>query len=136
MACSAYMGIYLREQGGSIIELMRRITAFVVILVGAIGPSLLFAGGEEPSQQPSAQERLNQVLDSEGGTTVYKDRKGNVESTINLPGGEQIITVQPPQGAGINLGPPLQLHNQTLQFPPPPPVPALPPPPDFPQRAR
>jgi hypothetical protein len=92
-------------------ELMRRITAFVVILVGTIGASLLFAGGEAPSQQPSAQERLNQVLDSEGGTTVYKDRKGNVESTINLPGGEQIITVQPPQGAGINLGPPLQLRK-------------------------
>ncbi len=117
-------------------ELMCRITAFVVILVGTIAPSLLFAGGEEPAQQPSAQERLNQVLNSEGGTTIYKDRKGNVESTINLPGGEQIITVQPPQGAGINLGPPLQLHNQTLQFPPQPPVPALPPPPDFPQRAR
>jgi hypothetical protein len=117
-------------------ELMRRITAFVVILVGTIGPSLLHAGEDAPSQQPSAQERLNQVLDSEGGTTVYKDQKGNVESTINLPGGEHIITVQPPQGAGINLGPPLQLHNQTLQFPPQPPVPALPPPPDFPQRAR
>ena len=117
-------------------EFMRRITAFVVILVWTIGPSLSIAGGDAPSQQPSAQERLNQVLDSEGGTTVYKDRKGNVESTINLPGGEQIITVQPPQGAGINLGPPLQLNNQTLRFPPQPPVPALPPPPDFSQRAR
>jgi len=117
-------------------ELMRRITVFVVILAGTIEPSLLLAGGEAPSQQSSAQERLNQVLDSEGGTTVYKDRKGNVESIITLPGGEQIITVQPPQGAGINLGPSLQLHNQTLQFPPTPPVPALPPSPDFPQRAR
>ncbi len=117
-------------------DLMRRISVLVAILVGTIGPSLLLAAGEEPSQQPSAQERLNQVLDSEGGTIVYKDRKGNVESTINLPSGEQIITVQPPQGAGINLGPPLQLNNQTLQFPPQPPVPALPPPPDFPQRAR
>lgn len=117
-------------------KLMRRITAFVVILVGTVGQSLSIAGGEEPSQQPSAQERLNQVLDSEGGTTVYKNRKGNVESTINLPGGEQIITVQPSQGAGINLGPPLQLNNQTLRFSPQPPVPALPPPPDFPQRAR
>jgi hypothetical protein len=115
---------------------MRRITAFVVILMGIIGPTLSIADGEEPSQQPNAQERLNQVLDSEGGTTVYKDRKGTVESTINLPGGEQITTVQPPQGAGINLGPSLQLHNQTLRFPPQPPVPALPPPPDFPQRAR
>ncbi|MGZ8382348.1 MAG: hypothetical protein ACXW4C_11775, partial [Nitrospira sp.] len=117
-------------------ELMRWITAFVVILVGTIGPSLLLAGGETPSQQPSAQERLDQVLDSEGGTRVYKDWKGNVESTITLPGGEHIITVQPPQGAGINLGPPLQLNNQTLRFPSQPPVPALPPPPDFPQRAR
>ncbi len=117
-------------------ELMRRITGLVAILLGTIGPNLLLAGGEEPSQQPSAQERLKQVLDSEGGTIVYKDRKGNVESTINLPGGEQIITVQPPQGAGINLGPPLQLNNQPLRFPPQPPVPALPPPPDFPQRAR
>ncbi len=115
---------------------MERVVVCLIIIFGAGWPSLLLAGGEEPSQQPSAQERLNQVLDSEGGTTVYKDRKGNVESTINLPGGEQIITVQPPQGAGINLGPPLQLNNQTLRFPPQPPVPALPPPPDFPQRAR
>lgn len=115
---------------------MDRVVVCLIIILGTGSPGWSLAGGEEPSQQPSAQERLNQVLDSEGGTTVYKDRKGNVESTINLPGGEQIITVQPPQGAGINLGPPLQLNNQTLQFPPQPPVPALPPPPDFPQRAR
>jgi hypothetical protein len=115
---------------------MNRMAVCLIIILGTGWPSLLLAGGEAPSPQPSSQERLNQVLDSEGGTTVYKDRKGNVESTITLPGGEQIITVQPPQGAGINLGPPLQLHNQTLQFPPPPPVPALPSPPDFPQSAR
>ncbi|MDH4087352.1 MAG: hypothetical protein OEV27_05385 [Nitrospira sp.] len=115
---------------------MDRVVVCLIIILGTGWPDSSLAGGEGPSQQPSAQERLNQVLDAEGGTTVYKDRKGNVESTINLPGGEQIITVQPPQGAGINLGPPLQLNNQTLRFPPQAPVPALPPPPDFPQRAR
>lgn len=115
---------------------MDRVAVCLIIILGTGWPGWSLAGGEEPSQQPSARERLNQVLDSEGGTTVYKDRKGNVESTINLPGGEQIITVQPPQGAGINLGPPLQLNNQTLRFPPQAPTPALPPPPDFPQRAR
>lgn len=115
---------------------MDRVVVCLIIILGTGWPGWSLAGGEEPSQQPSAQERLKQVLDSEGGTTVYKDRKGNVESTINLPGGEQIITVQPPQGAGINLGPPLQLNNQTLRFPPQPPGSALPPPPDFPQRAR
>ena len=117
-------------------ELMRRITAFVILLVGTIWPCLLFAGGEKPSQQPSARERLNQVLGPEGGIQVYKDHQGNVESTINLPDGEQIKTVQPPQSPGFNVGPPLQLNNQTLTFAPPPPPPAQPPAPEFPQKAR
>jgi len=117
-------------------ELMRRITAFMIILVGTLGPSLLLAGGEAPSQQPSAQERLNQVLDSEGGTTVYKDAAGNVHSTTDLPNGDRIVTVQPPQSPGLNLGPPLQLNNRILQFPPHPLAPATPPAPEYPQRAR
>ena len=115
---------------------MRRIAVCLSIIIGAVWPSLLPAGGEDQSQQPNARERLNQILDSEGGVQVYKDHKGNVETTIDLPNGERRTIVQPPQSPGLNLGPPLQLHNQTLQFPPPPSVPALPPPPDFPQRAR
>ncbi len=90
----------------------------------------------ESSQQPSTQERLQQVLDAEGGTTVYMDPSGNVHNRTDRPTGEQIMTVQPPQSPAINLGPPLQLNNQTIQFPPPPPVPAQPPAPEFPQRAR
>ena len=126
---------YQIQQEASILPLMGKITT-VVILVWSLWPSLVLAGGEEPVQQPSAQERLNQVLGPEGGTQVYKDDHGAVENRMTLPNGEQIITVQPPQGAGINLGPPLQLNNPTRSFPSHPSVPAQPPAPDFPQRAR
>ena len=108
----------------------------IIIVIVTVWPSPLLAGGEEWSQQPSARERLNQVLDPGGGIQVYKDHYGNVENTINLPDGERIMTVQPPQSPGFNVGPPLQLNNQTLTFPPPPPPPAKPPAPEFPQRAR
>lgn len=124
------------EREARIMPLMCRIITVVVILVWSVWPSLGLAGGEEPAQQPSARERLNQVLNSEGGMQVYKDEHGAVETTTTLPNGEQIIRVQPPQGAGINLGPPLQLNNPTLSLPSHPSVPAHPPAPDFPQRAR
>jgi len=115
---------------------MYRIAICLIMAVELGGHSPLLAAEEESPQQPSAQERLQQVLDAEGGTTVYMDPSGNVHSTTDLPTGERIITVQPPQSPAMNLGPPLQLNNRTLQFPPPPPVPAQPPPPEFPQRAR
>jgi hypothetical protein len=115
---------------------MDRLAVCLMIIIGALWPSPLLAGGEKPSQQPSARERLNQVLDSEGGIQVYKDDQWNVESTINLPNGERIITVQPPQSPAFNTGPPLQLNNRTFQLPPPPPAPTQPPAPEFPQRAR
>lgn len=99
-------------------------------------PSASMASEEEPMRQPSAKERLNHVLNDEGGTTVYMDAAGNVHSTTNLPNGDRIVTVQPPQRPGLNLGPPLQLNNRTLHLPPPPPVPAQPPPPEYPQRVR
>ncbi len=113
---------------------MNRIAACLIIIFGILSPSRLPATAEEPSQQPSAKERLNQVLGQEGGIQVYKDHHGNVESTINLPNGERIIKVQPPVSPGFNTGPPLQLHNQNFQVPSPPP--AQPPAPEFPQRAR
>lgn len=115
---------------------MRRTALRLMIILITGFPSLPFAMGEEPSQQPSAKDRLQQVLDAEGGTTVYKDAAGNVHSTTDLPNGDRIVTVQPPQIPGLNLGPPLQLNNRTLQLPQTRPVPAQPPPPDFPQRAR
>jgi hypothetical protein len=116
---------------------MHRILAgLIMILSGTVWPSLSFAVDGEPVQQPSAKERLQQVLDSEGGTTVYKDPAGNVHTSTDLPNGDRIITVQPPQSPGLNLGPPLQLNNQTLQLPPPSPAPAQPPAPEFPQKAR
>lgn len=115
---------------------MHWIAIIFVVVIELVWPGLLLASKEEPSQQPSAKERLQQVLDAEGGTTVYKDPAGNVHTTTDLPNGDRIITVQPPQIPGLNLGPPLQLHNRTLQLPSPPPTPAQPPAPDFPQRAR
>jgi hypothetical protein len=115
---------------------MNRITLCLIIIIGTGWPNLLLASGEEPSQQPSAKDRLRQVLDAEGGTTVYMDSGGNVHTSTILPNGDQIMKVQPPQSPGLNLGPPLQLNNRTLQLTPPPPVAAQPPAPEFPQRAR
>jgi hypothetical protein len=114
---------------------MYRIVAFLSILITG-WTSLPLALGEELPQQPGAKDRLQQVLDAEGGTTVYMDASGNVHSTTDLPNGDRIVTVQPPQIPGLNLGPPLQLNNRTLQLPQTPSVPAQPSPPDFPQRAR
>ena len=115
---------------------MHWIATCLIMAIELVGPGLMLASNEEPSQQPSAHERLQQVLDAEGGTTVYKDATGTVHSTTDLPTGEQIITVQPPQSPGLNLGPPLQLNNQTIQLPPSPSAPAQLPAPEFPQRAR
>ena len=115
---------------------MNRIAVLLIVTLGTGWPNLLVAGVEEQNQQPSAKERLQQVLNSEGGITVYMDPAGNVHTSTTLPTGDQIIRVQPPQMPGLNLGPPLQLNNPTLQLPPPPPVPAQPPAPEFPQRAR
>lgn len=131
----AYMTYAYLKREGSIIDFMHRITVFVVILVGITLPCMLLAGAEKPSRQPSARERLNQVLDSEGGVHVYKDHKGNVETTIDLPNDKRRTIVQPPPSPGLNLGPPLQLNNPPFQFPPPPPPPAQPSAPEFPQRA-
>ena len=115
---------------------MNRIALHLMILLVTGCASLPLAIGEELSPQPSANERLQQVLEAEGGTTVHMDAAGNVHTSTNLPNGEQIIRVQPPQSPGLNLGPPLQLNNRSLQLPPPPPMPAQPPPPEYPQRAR
>ncbi len=103
-----------------------------MIIFGTGWPSLSLAGGAPPN----AREHLNQVLDPEGGIHVYKDHQENVTNTTVLPNGERVILVQPPQSPGLNLGPPLQLHNQTFQVPPPPLPPAQLPTPDFPQKAR
>ncbi|MFO0699970.1 MAG: hypothetical protein U0236_12130 [Nitrospira sp.] len=116
--------------------LMSRIITIAIILVWNLSPSLLLAQGEAPAQQPTAQERLNQVLDAEGGTHVYKDAEGNTHSTTVLPNGQETIVVQPPLSPGFNAGPPLQLNGGHLQLPPASPAPAKPPGPDFPQRAR
>lgn len=115
---------------------MRWIAICFVMAIGLLGPCSLLASDEWSSQQPSAKERLQQVLDAEGGTTVYKDPAGNVHTTTDLPNGDRIISVQLPQIPGLNLGPPLQLNNRTLQLPPSSPTPAQPPAPEFPQRAR
>ena len=115
---------------------MWAITFSIVVVLLTVKPGLLPAAEDRPSSQPSARERLKHVLNPEGGIHVYKDHRGIVESTITLPNGERTITVQPPQGSGLNLGPPLQLNNQPLQLPPPPPIPAQPPAPEFPQKVR
>ena len=112
------------------------LAASVIVTLVVMRPGLLTASDDHPPPQPTAKERLEQVLTPEGGIHVYKDASGGVKNTIILPNGERIITVQPPQGSGLNLGPPLQLNNQTFQSSPPAPSPAQPPASEFPQRAR
>ena len=107
----------------------------VLVIVGVAWPSMVLAAEEPPSQVPGFNQRLNQALGSEGGVQVYKDPAGNVGTILDPPGGERRITVQPPQSPSMNLGPPLQLHNQPLQLPQAVP-PAHPPTPSFPQKAR
>ena len=107
----------------------------VLVIVGVAWPSMVLAAEEPPSQVPGFNERLNQALGSEGGVQVYKDPAGNVGTIHDPPGGERRITVQPPQSPSMNLGPPLQLHNQPLQLPQAV-TPTLPSSPSFPQKAR
>ena len=107
----------------------------VLVIVGVAWPSMLLAAEEPPSQVPGFNERLNQALGSEGGVQVYKDPAGNVGTILDPPGGERRVTVQPPQSPSMNLGPPLQLHNQPLQLPQAV-TPTLPSSPSFPQKAR
>ena len=107
----------------------------VLVIVGMSWASMLLAAEEPSSQVPGFNERLNQALGSEGGVQVYKDPAGNVGTILDPPGGERRVTVQPPQSPSMNLGPPLQLHNQPLQLPQAAP-PAHPPTPSFPQKAR
>jgi len=115
-------------------EVMYKLRIFLVT-VGMSWASMLLAAEEPPSQVPGFNERLNQALGSEGGVQVYKDPAGNVGTIFDPPGGERRITVQPPQSPSMNLGPPLQLHNQPLQLPQAV-TPTLPSSPSFPQKAR
>ena len=107
----------------------------VLVIVGMSWASMLLAAEEPSSQVPGFNERLNQALGSEGGVQVYKDPAGNVGTILDPPGGERRVTVQPPQSPSMNLGPPLQLHNQPLQLPQAVP-PTHPSSPSFPQKAR
>ncbi len=107
----------------------------VLVIVGMSWASMLLAAEEPSSQVPGFNERLNQALGSEGGVQVYKDPAGNVGTILDPPGGERRVTVQPPQSPSMNLGPPLQLHNQPLQLPQAV-TPTLPSSPSFPQKAR
>jgi hypothetical protein len=115
-------------------EVMYKLGIFLAT-VGMSWTSMLLVAEEPPSQVPGFNERLNQALGSEGGVQVYKDPAGNVGTILDPPGGERRIAVQPPQSPSMNLGPPLQLHNQPLQLPQAV-TPTLPSSPSFPQKAR
>ena len=106
-----------------------------IAFVGMACPSMLLALEQSPPQTPDVNERLTRALDVEGGVQVYKDAKGNVKTTLHLPGNERRITVQPPQSPSMNLGPPLQLNSPPFQLPEN--VTSVSPSsPDFPQKAR
>lgn len=106
----------------------------LAIQAWAAFPGSSYSAEQAPLQEQGFNERLNQALDSEGGVQIYKDEAGNVRVTIVPPAGERKFTVQPPQSPSINLGPPLQLHQNPLIVPPPL-TPSVPRGPDFPQKA-
>lgn len=92
----------------------------VIIVVGGI--LLLcaraYAVEPEPAVSPGFNPILDQALKGEGGVQVYMDRDGNVGTVTDMGTGHRTFSVQPPQSPSINLGPPLQLHNNSLSFPP------------------
>ena len=98
----------------------------VIIMVGGIlllyAPA--FAGEAEPTVSPGFNPMLDQALKGEGGVQVYMDREGNVGTVTDMGTGHRTFSVQPPQSPSINLGPPLQLHHNSLSFPLNPPQPA------------
>lgn len=73
---------------------------------------------------PGFNPILDQALKGEGGVQVYMDREGNIGTVTDMATGYRTFSVQPPQSPSINLGPPLQLHNNSLSFPPHTPQPA------------
>jgi hypothetical protein len=87
-----------------------------LLLPVMIVPAVAIADEKDPAIA-GFNERLNQVLGSEGGVQVYVDKNGMVGTVIDPPGGERRFTVQPPQSPSMNLGPPLQLHDQPSQLP-------------------
>jgi hypothetical protein len=109
--------------------------ALLAALLGLAWPITAFALEEQLPQTPGVNERLNNVLGSEGGVQVYMDPEGNVGTILDPPGGERRITVQPPQSPSRNLGPPLQLDNPPFQVPQTV-APSQPPALDLPQKAR
>lgn len=98
----------------------------VIIMVGGI--LLLcaqaYAVEAELKVPPGFNPILDQALKGEGGVQVYMDREGNIGTVTDMGTGHRTFSVQPPQSPSINLGPPLQLHNNSLSFPPHPPQPA------------
>lgn len=108
--------------------------ALSLFMGGGTWPNLAIAADESPAV-PGFNEQLNQALGSEGGVQVYQDAAGNVGTLIDPPGGERRFTVQPPQSPSMNLGPPLQLHQQAPLAVPPALTPVHPPSAEFPQKA-
>ena len=66
---------------------MYKLVVFLAI-VGPAWPNMLLVLEEQPIQAPDFNQRLKQVLGSEGGAYVYKDHEGNVETVLDPPGGQ------------------------------------------------
>lgn len=75
-----------------------------------------YAAETERTVPPGLNPVLDQALAGEGGIQVYMDKEGNVGTVTDMGQGHRTFSVQP-QSPSINLGPPLQLHNNSLSFP-------------------
>lgn len=76
-----------------------------------------FASEQGSMDVPGFNPVLDRALTGEPGVQVYVDKEGNVGTVIDAGPGHRTFSVQPPQSQSRNLGPPLQLHNRSLQLP-------------------
>src|SRR3982750_2327494 len=91
---------------------------FIIVVCGTLFLSIpAYAVDVEQADAPGFNPRLHQALGGEGGVEVYMDRDGNTGTVLDAGPGHRTFTVQPPQSPSLNLGPPLQLHDQSLTFP-------------------
>lgn len=76
-----------------------------------------YALDTEPMVSPGVNPALDQALKGEGGVQIYMDKDGNVGTVTDMGPAHRTFSLQPPQSASFNIGPPLQLHNKSLSFP-------------------
>lgn len=92
-------------------------TVIAVMTLSCLLAIPALASEQGSTDVPGFNPILDRALTGEPGVQVYVDKEGNVGTVIDAGPGHRTFSVQPPQSQSRNLGPPLQLHNHSLQFP-------------------